>query len=172
MDTERKETEGKMKKAYFQYYETFEVILEKIKDTKQRGELRAAIIRYGLYGIIPDSLTEVEDMAFTICRDIIDQQRHRCEVNAENAGTKKTTEERMKRPTLEEIAAYCKEKGYAIDVNKFFYHYEGNGWKVGKSAMKSWKATCAKWACDDKKSGNIYKSGADAQTTAYENAFN
>ena len=32
MDTERKETEGKMKKAYFQYYETFEVILEKIKD--------------------------------------------------------------------------------------------------------------------------------------------
>ena len=31
-----------MKKAYFQYYETFEVILEKIKDTHQRGELREA----------------------------------------------------------------------------------------------------------------------------------
>ncbi len=161
-----------MKKAYFQYYETFEVILEKIKDTHQRGELREAIIRYGLYGTTPEELTEVEDMAFTICRDIIDQQRHRCEVNAENAGAKKAPAERMQIPTFEDVAAYCKEKGYAINVKKFYSHYESNGWKVGRVAMKSWKATCAKWAADDKKDGNIYKSGADAQTAEYETAFN
>ena len=73
--------------------------------------------------------------------------------------------------TTKEMFAQSREKGYAIDVNKFFYHYEGNGWKVGKSAMKSWKATCAKWACDDKKNGNIYKSGADSNTAAYESVL-
>ena len=162
-----------MKKAYFQYYETFEVILEKIKDTTQRGELREAIIRYGLFGTTPEDLTEVEDMAFTICRDIIDQQRHRCEINAENAGSKKAAPaERMKRPTVEEVAAYCKSKGYAIDAAHFVSYYEANGWKVGRNAMKSWQATCANWASRDKKTGNIYKSGADAQTAEYENSFN
>ena len=172
MDTERKETEGKMKKAYFQYYETFEVILEKIKDTKQRGELRAAIIRYGLYGIIPDRLTEVEDMAFTICRDIIDQQRHRCEINSNNAT--KAPAAGMKRPTAEEIRAYCKEKGYAIDAEHFLNYYEANGWRVGKNPMKSWKATLANWAARDKASGRgtMYAGASpDANTAAYESVL-
>ena len=51
-----------MKKAYFQYYETFEDILAKIKDDVKREAFRRVIIRYGLYGTVPTGLTEIEDL--------------------------------------------------------------------------------------------------------------
>ena len=34
-----------MKKAYFQYYETFEIVIEKIKDIAEREWLRKVIIQ-------------------------------------------------------------------------------------------------------------------------------
>ena len=37
-----------MKKAYFQYYETFETVIGKIKDNADREYLRIVIIQYGL----------------------------------------------------------------------------------------------------------------------------
>lgn len=73
-----------MKKAYFQYYETFENVLEKIKDIEEREHMRKTIINYGLHGTLPAGLSELEEMAWTICKDLIDQQQHRREVNAAN----------------------------------------------------------------------------------------
>lgn len=78
-----------MKKAYFQYYETFENVLEKIKDIEEREHMRKTIINYGLYGTLPAGLSELEEMAWTICKDLIDQQQHRREVNAANRAGKK-----------------------------------------------------------------------------------
>lgn len=49
------------------------------------------------------------------------------------------------KPTLEEVKAYIKEKGYTFDPEAFMDYYEANGWKVGKNQMKSWKATCNNW---------------------------
>ncbi len=51
----------------------------------------------------------------------------------------------FKKPTLEEIKAYCDEKGYTFDVEEFYNHYEANGWKVGKVPMKSWQAALVNW---------------------------
>jgi len=156
-------------KAYFQYYETFETILEKIKDEAARDHLRRLIINYGLYGTEPGNLSEIEDLAWTICRELIDQQQHRREVNTENASgpRKKPTAPRMKKPTVEEIAAYCKAKGYHINAEHFYSYYEANGWKVGRNAMKSWQATCANWATRDKANGTVWQT-ADSETAEYE----
>ena len=49
----------------------------------------------------------------------------------------------FKKPTLEEVKDYCKDKG--VDPIKWFNHYESNGWKVGKNPMKNWKAAIATW---------------------------
>lgn len=79
-----------MKKAYFQYYETFETIIEKIKDNEEREQLRKVIINYGLHGTAPESFhTEALEIAWTVCKDLIDQQQHRREVNAANRAGKK-----------------------------------------------------------------------------------
>lgn len=49
------------------------------------------------------------------------------------------------KPTIEEIDAYVKEKGYHIDAESFFNFYESKGWVVGKSPMKNWKSACGTW---------------------------
>lgn len=193
-----------MKKAYFQYYETFENILEKIKDIEEREHMRKTIIHYGLYGTLPAGLSELEEMAWTICKDLIDQQHHRREVNAANRAGKKaepaTNEENSAiepqpeekpaqeiqpekpkrknfvKPTVEEIAAYCKEKNYNINVHQFFNYYESNGWKIGRNAMKSWQAAVQNWNIRDKANnkaaGTMWANNSiDADTAGYDDLF-
>ena len=48
-------------------------------------------------------------------------------------------------PTLEEVTAYCKERGNGVDPQHFFDYYTANGWKVGKNPMKDWKAAVRSW---------------------------
>lgn len=52
---------------------------------------------------------------------------------------------RFIKPSVEEVDAYVKEKGYHIDAQKFVNYYESKGWVVGKSPMKDWKAACRTW---------------------------
>ena len=52
---------------------------------------------------------------------------------------------RFIKPTLEEVRAYCQERANDIDAEKFIDFYESKGWKVGKSAMKDWKASIRTW---------------------------
>jgi DNA-binding transcriptional regulator YhcF (GntR family) len=50
------------------------------------------------------------------------------------------------RPSCQEILDYFIELGSTQEeANKFFDHYTANGWKVGKNAMKDWKATARNW---------------------------
>ena len=49
-------------------------------------------------------------------------------------------------PTVDEVAEYCREKGYNIDAEHFVSYYESNGWRVGKNPMKDWRAACRTWA--------------------------
>lgn len=57
-------------------------------------------------------------------------------------GTSKKT---VARPTLEEVASYCRERGKGVDPQKWFDHYSANGWKVGKNPMRDWKAAVRNW---------------------------
>ena len=53
--------------------------------------------------------------------------------------------EKFKKPTLEEVEAYCKERNNNVDAELFINHYDSNGWKVGKNSMKDWKACIRTW---------------------------
>ena len=194
-----------MKKAYFQYYETFENVIEKIKDIEEREWLRKVIIQYGLHGTVPESFnSEALEIAWTICKDLIDQQIHRREVNAANRAGKKAEPETNKenlaaepqpeekpaqeiqqekpkrknfvKPTVEEIAAFCKEKKYTVNAQQFFNYYESNGWKIGRNAMKSWQAAVQNWNTRDKANnkaaGTMWANNStDADTAGYEDLF-
>ena len=48
-------------------------------------------------------------------------------------------------PTVEEVAAYCRDRGFAVDADEFVAHYTSNGWMVGKVHMKDWQATVQAW---------------------------
>lgn len=52
------------------------------------------------------------------------------------------------KPTLQEVQSQFHELGSNTcldDGERFLDHYTANGWKVGKNAMKDWKATVRNW---------------------------
>lgn len=53
------------------------------------------------------------------------------------------------KPLVEEIRAYCLERKNRVDPEKFFNHYESNGWRVGRNPMKDWKAAVRTWERSD-----------------------
>lgn len=48
-------------------------------------------------------------------------------------------------PTVEEVAAYCRERGNRVDAERFVAFYASKGWKVGNQPMKDWKACVRTW---------------------------
>lgn len=64
-------------------------------------------------------------------------------------------------PTLEEVKAYCSERGNHVDAERWFDYYTSNGWKVGKNQMKDWKAAVRTWERDEKKTGAKMKTPYD-----------
>ncbi|MBQ7089147.1 MAG: hypothetical protein IJN04_05855 [Clostridia bacterium] len=51
----------------------------------------------------------------------------------------------FKKPTVEEIDAYCAERKNGLSGQAIYDHYESNGWMVGRVKMKDWKAAVRTW---------------------------
>ena len=61
-----------------------------------------------------------------------------------NSGKRK----RFVPPTVEEVKAYAKEKGWTESTfpsERFVDYYESKGWMVGKTPMRDWKAAARGW---------------------------
>lgn len=56
-----------------------------------------------------------------------------------------TKRKRFEKPTLSQITQYCLERNNCVNAEQFYDYYESNGWKVGKNAMKDWKACVRTW---------------------------
>lgn len=53
---------------------------------------------------------------------------------------------RFVKPTFEQIAEYCRERGNNVDPQRFFDYYEANGWTQGKGKpIKNWQAAVRTW---------------------------
>lgn len=52
---------------------------------------------------------------------------------------------RARHPTVEEVAAYCRERKNGIDPEEFVDFYASKGWKVGDQPMKDWEACVRTW---------------------------
>lgn len=62
----------------------------------------------------------------------------------------KPTRTRFKPPTVEEVAAYCKERGNRINPEHFCDYYQRAGWRLKTGPMKDWKAAVRTWEQRDK----------------------
>lgn len=49
------------------------------------------------------------------------------------------------KPSIQDIQAYCTERGNGINAERFYDTYESKGWKVGTAPMKDWKAAVRNW---------------------------
>ena len=48
-------------------------------------------------------------------------------------------------PTVEEVRAYCKERGNQIDAERFVAYHAEKGWKIRGTPITDWKAAIVKW---------------------------
>jgi hypothetical protein len=114
-------------------------------------------------------LTSDENNGFNTClTDVkleekrIEEKRieeKRIEENNMDTNYKSEITKKFKKPSLEEVSQYCKERSNQINPNKFIDFYESNGWKVGRNPMKDWRACVRTWE------GNNYST----KTTVYKN---
>lgn len=77
-------------------------------------------------------------------KDRIEKDRKE-EERRECLADKPPARQRFSPPSVEDIRAYCNEKGYRVDPQRFVDYYTSNGWRVGKNPMKDWKAAVRMW---------------------------
>ena len=66
--------------------------------------------------------------------------------NIIDSGDKSPSRTKFQKPTLQELQEFAfAENLMNVDCNRFFDYYESNGWKVGRNAMKDWRATLRNW---------------------------
>jgi len=49
------------------------------------------------------------------------------------------------KPSLAEVETHIADHAIEIDAEAFHAYYESNGWRVGRSPMKSWQAAVVNW---------------------------
>ena len=99
---------------------------------------------------INDDINEVNVCNNSINVDRSTQSKVKESKGKESKKRDRTTTTKFKKPTLEEVQAYCQEKGYTFSAGAFIDYYESKGWKVGNSPMTKWKAACNTWQRKEK----------------------
>lgn len=126
--------------------------LDKIEAAREKNRQRVAAHREKQKllagGNAYSNVTVTESNAVDIEED---KDRDIEEEKKEKKSVKKAAS-RFTPPTLEEVQAYCEERGNNVDAQRFIDYYTANGWKVGKNSMKDWKAAVRTWErSEDKK---------------------
>jgi hypothetical protein len=80
----------------------------------------------------------------TICNASASQNKN---IDIKDTLLKESIEKRKRftPPTVEEVEAYCKERGNKVNPQTFIDFYSSKGWKVGQNPMKDWKACVRTW---------------------------
>lgn len=114
---------------------------------------KAADKTHGLAGSKPSGSESVET-------GLAHEKPIREEKRRKEKSTKKETT-RFTPPTVEEVAAYCRERGNSVDAQRWHDHYSAKGWLIGKAKMKSWQAAVRTWErSSDSSTPQNYQQGA------------
>ncbi|NLE37346.1 MAG: helix-turn-helix domain-containing protein [Pirellulaceae bacterium] len=79
--------------------------------------------------------------------------------------TRRSARPRFSIPSVDEVAAYCRERDNQIDPQRFLDYYTANGWKVGRNSMKDWKAAVRTWEKNGFSNGNGNGKAKSADAT-------
>lgn len=132
--------------------ENKELYLTAVKDmvgSETAAAHRQRIHRDKKAALVGQCTDNVTQMSQEVCDNVATEK----EIEIEKEKDKK--EKRGKRvftpPTLEEVQAYCKERGNSIDPQYFLDYYTSTGWMRGKVKLKDWKAAVRTWERQDAK---------------------
>ena len=90
--------------------------------------------------------TERSDAVYTPCiQDVYPDKNRLDKTSIDKTSIEDAPRKRFAPPTVDEVRAYCIERKNSVDPQRFVDYYSSNGWKVGKNAMKDWKAAVRTW---------------------------
>ena len=89
------------------------------------------------------SMDDCQKYQWTIDENVKDNNTS---INNTSINKKEIYKERFKKPTLEEVKAYCIERNNKIDAQRFIDFYEANNWVDSKgNKVKNWKQKVITW---------------------------
>ena len=132
-------------------------------------------LRVVLKAMSDEELYEVSNMCSIIRAQRKRRERRREEAREEEESKEKElslsrarTRGEFVKPTVEEVADYCRKNGYKIDPIQFVNYYETKGWIVGRTRMKNWHSAIALWV----RNGIAFAERDAADRKAREKRFN
>lgn len=118
------------------------------------------IANYGKFQDISEMLTSTSTNNPTNDQPATNQQLTTNEqIKQKKQGIK--PRKRFTPPTVDEVAAYCRERGNAVDAQRFVDFYASKGWKVGNAGMKDWRAAVRNWERQDSTKNGGGKNGGN-----------
>ena len=73
----------------------------------------------------------------------------------------KRTDRAFTPPTIDDVIAYCKERGSSVDPEKFFDYFDAGGWIDSRgNRVKNWKQKIITWEGREKRGGNEQAAGS------------
>lgn len=73
------------------------------------------------------------------------------------------------KPTVEEVAEYCRERQNGIDATAFVAFYDSKNWMVGKSKMYDWRKAVITWEIRSRQNGRKHTSKPESLGDYYTN---
>lgn len=84
---------------------------------------------------------ERSDKKRTNVRKKADKTRTRCSSSSSSSSLKETKKRSSSPPTVDEVRAYCQERGNSVDPEYFVDYYQSQNWKKANGQpLKDWKA--------------------------------
>ena len=118
------------------------------------------IVNYGKFQDISEMLTSTSTNNLTSDQPAANQQLTTNEKEKQQEQGIKPRK-RFTPPTVDEVAAYCRERGNAVDAQRFVDFYASKGWKVGNAGMKDWHAAVRNWERQDSTKKGGGKNGGN-----------
>lgn len=103
-------------------------------------------------------------------REVEKEKEREIEVERENDSSPPKAPVAARRftpPTVEDVAAYCRERGSNVDAQRFVDFYASKGWKVGNVGMKDWHAAVRTWEGRDNRMPAAGAGGAHGTTNPF-----
>ena len=79
-----------------------------------------------------------------------DKDTYRGRESTERRADRPPSARRFLPPSVDEVKAFCKERGSRVDAQRFVDFYTAKGWRIGKDPMKDWQAAVRTWEQRDK----------------------
>ena len=141
--------------------------LEKIREQNKARKQRQRERQRGILGA-SESVARDSHVTVTHCHATDIEEEIDIETEEEKEYKKKSAEvgaapplKRFQKPTVEEVATYCRQRGNKIDPQHFYDFYESKGWRIGNQPMKDWRACVRTW---EKREGEGKKEPDVTQT--------